>query len=64
MESKIYRIEGGKAMKKRYKKPQIKRVELTPEEAVLSGCKTATGGARKAGRCVSKSTCDNLAVAS
>lgn len=27
--------------KKPYKKPQIKRVELKPEEAVLGACKTA-----------------------
>lgn len=28
--------------KKKYTKPQVKRVELIPEEAVLSGCKSDT----------------------
>ncbi len=34
-------------MKKQYKKPEIKKVELKPEEAVLAGCKTATFGSSK-----------------
>jgi len=29
--------------RKLYKKPLIKEVELKPEEAVLTGCKAATG---------------------
>jgi len=29
--------------KKPYMKPEIKRVHLRPEEAVLGGCKTAPG---------------------
>lgn len=28
-------------MKKQYEKPQLSRVELVPEEAVLGGCKIA-----------------------
>lgn len=30
------------AKKKVYQKPQIKQVNLVPEEAVLAGCKVAT----------------------
>lgn len=31
-------------MKKLYKKPEIKKVKLNPEEAVLAGCKTSATG--------------------
>jgi hypothetical protein len=40
--------------KKEYKKPEIQKVRLAPEEAVLAACKTA-GTARQAG-----AKCDNL----
>jgi len=30
-------------MKKPYRKPELIRVSLRPEEAVLTGCKLATG---------------------
>lgn len=30
-------------MKKPYKKPEIKKVKLNPEEAVLAGCKGPSG---------------------
>ena len=33
--------------KRPYKKPQVFEVKLTPEEAVLTGCKGDTGGAPK-----------------
>ena len=33
--------------KKSYKKPQIKQVNLVPEEAVLLGCKTAADASGK-----------------
>jgi len=29
--------------RKPYQKPEIKQVDLVPEEAVLTGCKTQTG---------------------
>ena len=32
--------------KKKYQKPQIKEVRLTPEEAVLAQCKAPTGSAQ------------------
>jgi hypothetical protein len=31
--------------KKDYRKPEVVRVELRPEEAVLTACKTVMGGA-------------------
>lgn len=46
-------------MKRKYKKPEIKKVKLEPEEAVLAVCKTtmnAQGGGRKCleNNCASK----------
>jgi len=41
-------------MKKPYKKPEIKKVKLNPEEAVLAGCKAqnvAPAGPWYAGNC-------------
>jgi len=47
--------------KKSYQRPEIKRVNLVPEEAVLTGCKTAAGTAKSASR-KCRSTCvSNLA---
>lgn len=42
-----------KKVKRCYKKPEVSKVKLTPEEAVLSGCKiTGAGGKPQApGRC-------------
>ena len=39
--------------KKIYKRPELSKVELIPEEAVLYGCKTAgtTGKPESPGRC-------------
>jgi len=37
--------------KKPYVKPEVRRVPLRPEEAVLGGCKTASGGAGSGGSC-------------
>lgn len=45
--------------KKSYERPQIKKVELTPDEAVLSFCKADTGANRRAGRCTAEATCLN-----
>ncbi len=35
---------GEKQPKKTYSKPQLQKVKLTPEEAVLGGCKKSTAG--------------------
>ena len=37
--------------RRRYTKPQLKKVELTPEEAVLVVCKTSSGDTAKNGAC-------------
>jgi hypothetical protein len=37
--------------RKPYHKPQLMRVALRPEEAVLGACKTATGGSGTGGTC-------------
>jgi hypothetical protein len=37
--------------KKPYVKPEVRRVPLRPEEAVLGGCKAAAGGAGSGGSC-------------
>lgn len=47
--------------KKSYSKPQIKKVKLIPEEAVLGGCKQAVGANKTAARCASAATCPNNA---
>ena len=40
-------------MKKEYQEPEVKKVELVPEEALLTSCKTAgyTGVGYKYGAC-------------
>jgi hypothetical protein len=35
--------KGKTTQKKPYVKPEVKQVQLRPEEAVLGGCKTAAG---------------------
>lgn len=42
-----------KKTKRPYKKPEVSRVKLMPEQAVLSGCKTGgtTGKPEAPGRC-------------
>ena len=35
----------GKKIKRSYKKPNISKVNLTPEEAVLAACKATSGAA-------------------
>lgn len=49
--------------KKKYQTPQIKEVKLSPEDAVLTGCKTATGTA-KTKTCKGPTTCVNNVLAS
>jgi hypothetical protein len=46
-----------------YQKPQIKEVNLIPEDAVLQNCKS-TGANSKSGRCQSAAACDNRVVGS
>ena len=43
--------------KKAYRKPEIKRVRLMPEEAVLGGCKTTGGPGEYASSCTAPSNC-------
>jgi hypothetical protein len=52
--------------KRTYVKPQIKRVKLTIEDAVLTNCKTSTGGAPKNNTCKTAGTgaCCKTAVGS
>lgn len=49
--------------KKPYVKPELERVKLVPDEAVLGGCKTTDGGgigtSSPAGNCATASCVDN-----
>lgn len=45
-----------KGVKKPYAKPQVKQVNLVPEEAVLLGCKTTTS---PSGKVAGGNTCGN-----
>jgi hypothetical protein len=47
--------EALKKEKRRYMKPELKRVQLRPEEAVLGGCKISSN-AGPTGTCVTCST--------
>lgn len=49
--------------RKKYEKPQIKKVALTPEEAVLSFCKSV-GANKVANRCQSAAACTNRTIGS
>jgi hypothetical protein len=65
-------LEGGKTMKeisrkdakekKPYVKPQVKQVQLKPEEAVLGNCKTDSSAGALQSQCNSPLTC--LVIAS
>jgi hypothetical protein len=48
------------ARKKPYAKPEVKRVMLRPEEAVLAACKTAKTSGAGQGRCNIPSPCSSL----
>ena len=50
--------------RKKYKKPEIKKVALTPEEAVLSFCKSGVGVNRFDTRCASIAACTNKVAGS
>ena len=45
--------------KKNYQRPEIKKVALTPEEAVLTFCKAAGGTNRSVGKCETDAKCAN-----
>ena len=45
------------SMKKQYKKPEIKRVELRPEEAVLGFCKTSALSGPLQATCTTPANC-------
>jgi hypothetical protein len=50
-------------MKRKYNKPEVKKVHLAPEDAVLTGCKvTIATGSGKTNRCTT--TCTNRLAAS
>jgi hypothetical protein len=42
--------------RKLYEKPQIRRIELKPEEALSIGCKTMGGNECNGGDCVTNAT--------
>ena len=46
--------------KKPYEKPQVKRVVLKPEEAVLGSCKTANLSGPAQARCNMPATCSSI----
>ncbi len=45
-------------MRRAYKKPQVKKVKLTPQDAVLTGCKTSMNGVGGGKKC-SETGCTN-----
>ncbi len=50
--------------RKKYQKPEIEKVALTPDEAVLTFCKGDVGTNRSGGKCVSDASCRNKAIGS
>ena len=53
--------------KKRYQKPEIKKIDLTPQEAVSAGCKstpTPTGRTAGSNNCGSKDNFCSTVIAS
>jgi hypothetical protein len=46
--------------KKPYVKPEIKKVELRPEEAVLGNCKTGVSAGPGSGTCNTPAACSAL----
>ena len=55
------RKTGGFPDKKAYVKPEVKRVMLRPEEAVLASCKTSKVSGPGQGKCSVPSACSSLA---
>jgi hypothetical protein len=50
--------------RKKYQKPEIKVVKLTPEDAVLANCKADGGANMVAGRCSRIAACTNMSLGS
>jgi hypothetical protein len=46
--------------KKAYRKPEVKRFNLRPEEAVLGGCKIAGTGGPGPGTCTDSGGCNAI----
>ena len=51
--------DSGNTTRKPYVKPDIKQVDLTPEEAVLGSCKTATVTGPAQGTCQFPAACSS-----
>ena len=51
-------------VKKSYRKPEVRRIKLAPEECCIAGCKTASGTAKSNQRCHKTGACANNAVGS
>ena len=49
------------AKRKPYAKPEVKRVMLRPEEAVLGSCKTSKVSGPGQGKCTIPSACSSIA---
>lgn len=49
-------------MKRRYQKPEVRKVKLVPAEAVLTGCKTQMNDRQRGSRCYPQ--CKNSAQGS
>ncbi|MBU0605105.1 MAG: hypothetical protein KKH77_02320 [Candidatus Omnitrophica bacterium] len=51
-------------VKKQYRKPEIRKIRLAPEECCITGCKTATGPDKSNRRCRKTGSCGNNAPGS
>lgn len=54
------RDDSGSETRKRYRKPEIKKVDLTPEEAVLGSCKSGGTIGPAQPRCNIPSACSSM----
>jgi hypothetical protein len=55
------RPDNAPSSKKPYLKPEVRRVMLRPEEAVLGSCKTSKTSGPGQGKCSAPSSCSSLA---
>lgn len=51
-------------VKKQYRKPEIRKIKLAPEECCITGCKTTTGSAKSGRTCRKTGACVNSAAGS
>ena len=51
--------DSGSETRKRYRKPEIKKVDLTPAEAVLGACKTNNISGPTQGTCNAPAPCSS-----